>query len=214
MDLITVQLWLLVGIAATLFFAFVVVTILVLLDLVSIVTLPATVSGPLRGTLILQFAVIAVGAVGALLAPNLIQQNLNKVARDVGTVSNPDSTTSATGDEPTLTAAATEIACATPELAPLVYVQFANEQRRSTAEAVQAAAKAQGWFAPGIELTENYTRENTQIRYFKASERADAEAVAARLLAAGSLPEDTSVVEVKADVRACQFEVWIGTGAS
>lgn len=214
MDVSTLQIWLLVGISATLFGAFVIVTILILLDLVNIVTLPASVSGPLRGTLILQFSVIAVGAIAALLAPNLIQQKLNQVARDVGTVSAPDTPTIASIADPTPALAATTIACATPELSPLLYIQFGSEDKRGVAEAVQAAAKAQGWFAPGIELTENYTRAETQIRYFRTDEREDAETVAARLLESNGLPADTRVVEARADVRACQFEIWIGSGSS
>ena len=210
MNMSVVQLWLLVGISATLFAAFVIVTILVLLDLIGMVRLPEDVSKPLRSTLIVQFAVIAIGAVGALLAPNAIEGALNKVARDVSPTSAVNPPTEG-APEPVQTAdATTAVSCATADKAPLIYVQFPSEAQRSQAQAIQADAQAAGWLSPGIELVEAYSRPETQLRYFRDDERDDAQAVAAKLAADGNLPGDTEVVMVPTNVRQCQFEVWIG----
>lgn len=213
MNMSVVQLWLLVGISATLFAAFVIVTILVLLDLVGVVRLPEDVSKPLRSTLIVQFAVIAIGAMGALLAPNAIEGALNQVAREVSPTSVVNPPTEGP-PEPVQTADATaSVTCGTTDKAPLIYVQFPSEAQRSQAQAIQANAQAAGWLSPGIELVEAYSRPETQLRYFRDDERDDAQAVAAQLVADGNLPGDTKVMMVPSNVRRCQFEVWIGNAS-
>lgn len=210
-----VQLWLMVGISATLFVAFVIVTILVLMDLVGWVNLPVEVAKPLRSTLVLQFAVIAVGAVASLLAPNLIQQALYHTARDVGSVSAADAPTEeAPVPVATSSTSSSSIGCARNDLKPLLYIQFPGEAQRSVAEAIQADASAAGWLAPGVEQVTAYTRPETQLRYFRAEEVGDAQGIAASLVAAGHMPANAELVLVKADVRQCQFEVWLGTQVS
>lgn len=212
-SVVDIRLWLLVGISLTLFVAFVVVTVLVLLDLVGVVKLPPDVAKPLRTTLIIEFAVIAVGAVGALLVPNQIQQQVYDLLQSTRAISaaNSEESDPAEPVEPELASA--EVVCANANRPPLIYIQFGTEAQRATATAVQAGAQSQGWLAPGIELVPAYTRLETQLRYFDQAEHQDAQVVASQLVELGLLPQDTQVVAVDANVSACQFEVWLGSAA-
>ncbi len=62
---------------------------------------------------------------------------------------------------------------------PLLYVHIGDESQREEANAIQLAAKRQNFIAPGVENVKGKAQlpRQTQVRYFRESDRADAERI-------------------------------------
>ena len=98
---------------------------------------------------------------------------------------------------------------AAPATTPVqVYIQIAREDQRSEAQSLQAALKAAGFGAPGVELVPSGT-VNTYVRYFAPNTASVANRVATLMQQQGLAASVQDFTNATAPLR--QIEVWIGS---
>jgi hypothetical protein len=107
---------------------------------------------------------------------------------------------------PTVTPTATAAA----SLAPRVYFHIGAEGQRVVAEQTAAILRADSIGVPGIELRAN-SPSRTELRYFHASERAEAEGLATTIrgMWLGTVVKFVPGFETSTSIRPRHYELWI-----
>lgn len=94
---------------------------------------------------------------------------------------------------------------------PTVYIEVQSDEQRGLAERLQKDLQKRNYQAPGIELVKAGPRK-AELRYFRESDRAQAEALAANLREQDGLANLTArlVTGYEANSTPLQFELWWG----
>ncbi len=93
---------------------------------------------------------------------------------------------------------------------PRLYIQVASESQRERLKQAIAALDAKGYIVPGIENVRTRAPEHNQLRYYRDSDKAVAEAVARELESSAQLSAAVLKFPQPKHSKAQHLELWVG----
>jgi hypothetical protein len=100
------------------------------------------------------------------------------------------------------------------ELRPRIYVHVRGDDERDAARGAVEALEAGEWIVPGVERVGPNSPKVSQLRYFRKSEKSEAERISASLNTAGYKVEPKYIegYEDSKGIRPMHFELWFASG--